>query len=97
MMRPDDELPEALLCKMPVDFHKGIQCLVVMVEDDLSIDPYCIHLFVFTDRRRDAIKVLYRVHSGCCLSRRSRSRSGSNGQAAGVHSLTVTASTSPKC
>ncbi len=67
MMRPADDLPEVYLCREPVDFRKGINTLAVLVEESLSLNPFSEHLFVFTNRRRDKVKVLYWEKSGFCL------------------------------
>ena len=66
-MRPDPALPEIYLCKEPVDFRKGIRGLSVLVESELSQDPFSERLFVFTNRRRNAVKILYWERSGFCL------------------------------
>lgn len=67
MMRPSADLPAVYLCKAPVDFRKGIQGLAVLVEAQLSLDPFSERLFVFCNRRRDAIKILYWERNGFCL------------------------------
>jgi transposase len=66
-MRPGPDLLEIYLCKAPVDFRKGIRGLSVMVEAELSLDPFSERLFVFTNRRRNAVKILYWERSGFCL------------------------------
>ncbi len=67
MMRPGNEVPEVFLCKAPVDFRKGIQGLAVLVEAGLALDPFSERLFIFTNRRRDAVKILYWERNGFCL------------------------------
>ena len=67
MMRPNNELPELYLCKAPVDFRKGIQGLAVLVESQFDLDPFSERLFVFCNRRRDAVKILYCERNGFCL------------------------------
>lgn len=66
-MRPRQDLPEVYLCKAPVDFRKCIQGLAVLVEAELAQGPFSERLFVFRNRRRDAVKILYWEKSGFCL------------------------------
>ena len=44
-----------------MDFRKGIQGLAMLVEAELRLDPFSAQLFVFTSRRRDAVKCVYWV------------------------------------
>lgn len=67
MMRPANDLPVVYLCRDSVDFRKGINGLSVLVEDTLCLDPFSEHLFVFCNRRRNRVKVLYWERSGFCL------------------------------
>ena len=67
MMRPSDDLPEVYVCLQPVDFRKGINGLSILVEAELELDPFSERLFVFTNRKRDKVKVLYWEGSGFCL------------------------------
>lgn len=67
MMRPSNELPEVYLCREPIDFRKGINGLSMLVEGVLNLDPFAATLFVFCNRRRDQIKILYWERSGFCL------------------------------
>lgn len=67
MMRPDKSLPEIFLCRDPVDFRKGIQGLSVLVEAELSLDPFSSRLFVFINRAGSCIKILYWERNGFCL------------------------------
>lgn len=67
MMRPANEGPEVYLCRDPVDFRKGINGLAVLVEQSLELSPFCEQLFVFCNRRRDRVKILYWERSGFCL------------------------------
>ena len=66
MMRPANEL-SVYVCIDPVDFRKQINGLAAMVSEVLALDPFCEQLFVFTNRRRDRVKVLYWERSGFCL------------------------------
>jgi len=67
MMRPSNDLPVVYLCREAVDFRKGINGLAVLVEDTLARDPFSDHLFVFCNRRRNRIKMLYWERNGFCL------------------------------
>lgn len=67
MMRPSDHLTEIYLCLEPVDFRKGINGLSVLVESELEMSPFSTRLFVFTNRNRDKIKILYWERNGFCL------------------------------
>ncbi len=67
MMRPTNDLPVVYLCRDAIDFRKGINGLAVLVEDTLSLDPFSEQLFVFCNRKRDRIKILYWERSGFCL------------------------------
>ncbi len=67
MMRPSNDLPEVYVCLKPVDFRKGINGLTVLVEAELELNPFSERLFVFVNRRRDKVKVLYWEGSGFCL------------------------------
>jgi len=49
------------------DMRKAINGLSIMVEQHLSRDPFSGDLFVFCNRRRNMIKVLYWDKNGFCL------------------------------
>jgi transposase len=65
-MRPRDETV-VYLCREPVDMRKSINGLSVLVEQVLCLDPFAPQLFVFCNRQRDKIKVLYWERSGFVL------------------------------
>lgn len=67
MMRPDPGLPSVYLCVEPVDFRKAIQGLSLLVEQELELNPFEATLFVFINRRRDKLKILYWEKNGFCL------------------------------
>ena len=49
------------------DMRKAINGLSILVEDQLELDPFSGHLFVFCNRRRNMIKILYWDRNGFCL------------------------------
>ena len=67
MLRPDNALPEVYLCRDIVDFRKGINGLSILVEQVLQLNPFSEQLFVFCNRSRTAIKLLYFEGSGFVL------------------------------
>lgn len=67
MMRPSTELPAVYLCREAVDFRKGINGLSILVEEVLSVDPFCEQMFVFCNRRRNQVRILYWERNGFCL------------------------------
>lgn len=67
MMRPSDGLPCVYLCTASVDFRKAIGGLSSIVEQELDLNPFEPALFVFINRRRDKIKILYWEKNGFCL------------------------------
>ena len=67
MRRPSNDLPLVYVCRDVVDFRKGIASLSVLVEGTLALDPFSEHLFVFCNRKRDKVKVLYWERNGFCM------------------------------
>ena len=65
-MRPAEGVA-VLLCRAPVDFRKSINGLSSLVEEALGQDPFSPQLFVFTNRNRDKVKILYWERSGFVL------------------------------
>lgn len=49
------------------DMRKAVNGLMVLVEDVLEADPFSSHLFVFCNRLRDKIKILYWHNNGFWL------------------------------
>lgn len=50
-----------------VDFRKSINGLSVMVQESMGLDVFSEALFVFGNRRRDKIKILFWEKTGFCL------------------------------
>jgi len=67
VIRPSNDLPAVYLCRGVVDFRKGINGLAVLVEGMLHLDPFSEQLFVFCNRKRDKVKILYWERNGFCL------------------------------
>jgi transposase len=66
-MRPSNDLPAVYLCRDVVDFRKGVNGLAVLVEETLSQSPFSEQLYVFCNRRRDRVRILYWERNGFCL------------------------------
>jgi transposase len=47
------------LCLTPCDMRKSFDSLHALVRDHLELDVLAGHLFVFTSRRKDRVKILY--------------------------------------
>ena len=59
MMRPDASVEKVYLYPKPVDFRKSIDGLAALVELDIKVAVFDPVLFVFLNRHRNRIKVLY--------------------------------------
>lgn len=55
------------LHRNPVDFRKSINGLSLIVEQQMQLSPFAKALFVFCNKRRDKLKVLYWDSSGFAL------------------------------
>lgn len=51
----------------PVDFRKSIDGLANAVGESLGRDPMCGELFIFRNKRRNALKMLYWTPNGFVL------------------------------
>jgi len=67
MLRPSDNIPAVYLCRDSVDFRKGINGLAMLVEDSMSLNPFSEQLFIFCNRKRDKLRILYWERNGFCL------------------------------
>ena len=66
-MHPGCPIEQVYLCRDPIDFRKSIGGLSVLVEQELELDPFGSALYVFINRQRNKIKVLYWHRNGFCL------------------------------
>jgi len=66
MMRPGESV-EVFLYRGIVDMRKSIDGLSALVEQELGLDPFGAQLFVFCNRTRDKVKILYWERSGFVL------------------------------
>jgi transposase len=55
------------LCTRPTDMRKGFDGLTGLVQECFDQDPLTGHLFLFVNRRRDRIKILYFDRDGLAL------------------------------
>ncbi len=65
-----------LLAISPVDFRKGIDGLAALCQFQLHQDPFSGKLFVFSNRRRTAVKIIVYDGQGfwLCLKRFSKGK-----------------------
>ena len=49
------------------DMRKAINGLSILVESNMDLDPFSGHLFVFCNRGRNILKILYWDRNGFCL------------------------------
>ncbi|BBO59587.1 IS66 family insertion sequence element accessory protein TnpB [Mycoavidus sp. B2-EB] len=66
-MHPGCEIEQVYLCQEPVDFRKAINGLSALVEQELGLNPFGEALYVFVNRQRTKLKVLYWHRNGFCL------------------------------
>lgn len=49
------------------DMRKAINGLSILVQESMELDPFSGHLFVFCNRNRNILKILYWDRNGFCL------------------------------
>jgi transposase len=47
------------LCLAPTDMRRSFDGLYALVRDHLQLDAFAGHLYIFLNRRRDRVKILY--------------------------------------
>ncbi|MOA24012.1 IS66 Orf2 like protein [compost metagenome] len=67
MMRPNAKVSKVYLYPKPVDFRKSIDGLAALVELDIKVAVFDPVLFVFLNRARNRVKILYWERNGFCL------------------------------
>ena len=55
------------LYRRPTDMRKSFHGLIALTDSELKQDPLSGSLFVFVNRRRDRVKILYWGQSGFCI------------------------------
>jgi transposase len=55
------------VCTLPTDMRRSFDSLAAMAEGMLRQDPFSGHLFMFRNRNRDKIKVLWRDRGGYAI------------------------------
>lgn len=66
MMSFKPDIP-VYLHKEAIDFRKQINGLSAIVQESLQLDPFAANVFVFINRGRSRIKILYWDRNGFCL------------------------------
>ena len=55
------------LCLSPCDMRRSFDGLHALVRDHLQLDAFAGHLYLFTNRRKDRLKILYWDRSGFAI------------------------------
>ena len=66
-MRPSLELECVYLYRNPVDFRRSYIGLAALVEQEIGHNPFSGHLYIFTNKRRNKIKLLFWETNGFVL------------------------------
>ena len=65
-MRPAPEVT-VYLCVAPVDMRKQAASLALLVEQSLRRNVFEAALYVFSNRKRDRVRIVYWERNGLCL------------------------------
>ena len=66
MIRPSEDLPVYLYAYY-VDMRKSIDGLAALVQSEMQLNPLAPAIFVFCNRQRDKVKLLYWERNGFVL------------------------------
>lgn len=55
------------LCLSPTDMRRSFDGLHALVRDHLQLDAFAGHLYIFTNKRRDRLKLLYWDRDGFAI------------------------------
>ena len=55
------------VCLTPCDMRRSFDGLHALVRDQLELDPFAGHLYLFASRRRDRLKILYWDRDGFAI------------------------------
>jgi transposase len=66
-MKRVDEFKEIYLHREPTDMRKSMDSLSILVQEEMGKNPFDHALFVFCNRRRNLLKILYWDKSGYAL------------------------------
>ncbi|MCD5970946.1 IS66 family insertion sequence element accessory protein TnpB [Pseudomonas sp. CDFA 550] len=66
-MRADAKVEKVYLYPKPVDFRKSIDGLSALVELDIKVAVFNPALFVFLNKSRNRVNILYWERNGFCL------------------------------
>ena len=67
MFVPDLKEVKVFIRPGVTDMRKSINGLAIMVQEEMKLDPYDKMLFLFCNKRRHLMKVLYWDKTGFCL------------------------------
>ena len=66
-MKSIADFSEIFIHRDAVDFRKSINGLSIIVEQHMQLSPFDNAIFVFSNKRRDKLKILYWDNTGFCL------------------------------
>ncbi|MCZ2153085.1 MAG: IS66 family insertion sequence element accessory protein TnpB [Bryobacterales bacterium] len=55
------------LCLSPCDMRRSFDGLHALVRDHLALDPFAGHLYLFANKRKDRLKILYWDRDGFAI------------------------------